>query len=82
MTGVILMGGQEASRQLNRLARERMKQRLLNDILVDLQVCELEGWNKLEYIAELRDMLDTLGVKKCLDIAKANTTTARRQSTA
>lgn len=63
MTGVILMGGQEASRQLNRLARERMKQRLLNDILVDLQVCELEGWNKLEYIAELRDMLDTLGAK-------------------
>lgn len=63
MTGVILMGGQEASRQLNRLARERMKQRLLSDILVDLQVCELEGWNKLEYITELRDMLDTLGAK-------------------
>lgn len=63
MTGVNLIGGQEVSQQLNRLARERMKQRLLNDILVDLQVCELEGWNKLEYIAELRDMLNTLGVK-------------------
>lgn len=63
MTGVNLIGGQEASRQLNRLARERMKQRLLNDILVDLQVCELEGWDKLEYIAELRDMLNTLGAK-------------------
>lgn len=61
--GVNLIGGQEASRQLNRLARERMKQRLLNDILVDLQVCKLEGWNKLEYIAELRDMLNTLGAK-------------------
>ena len=63
MTGVNLIGGQEVSWQLNRLARERMKQRLLNDILVDLQVCELEGWNKLEYIAELRDMLNTLGAK-------------------
>lgn len=63
MTGVNLIGGQEVSRQLNRLARERMKQRLLNDILVDLQVCELDGWNKLEYIAELRDMLNTLGAK-------------------
>lgn len=63
MTGVNLIGGKEASRQLNRLARERMKQRLLNDILVDLQVCELEGWDKLEYIAELRDMLNTLGAK-------------------
>lgn len=63
MIGVILIGGKEASRQLNRLARERMKQRLLNDILVDLQVCELEGWDKLEYIAELRDMLNTLGAK-------------------
>ena len=63
MTGVNLIGGQEVSWQLNRLARERMKQRLLNDILVDLQVCELDGWNKLEYIAELRDMLNTLGAK-------------------
>ncbi len=51
MTGVNLIGGQEASRKLNRLARERMKQRLL------------EGWDKLEYIAELRDMLNTLGAK-------------------
>lgn len=63
MTGVNLIGGQEASQQLNRLARERMKQRLLNDILVDLQVCELEGWDKLEYITELRNMLNTLGAK-------------------
>lgn len=77
MRGINLLGGQEASRQLNRLARERMKQRLLNDILVDLQVCELEGWDKLEYIAELRDMLNTLGAKKCLDTAKASTTAVR-----
>lgn len=63
MTGVNLTGGQEARRKLNRLARERMKQCLLADVLTDLQVCELEGWDKLEYIAELRDMLNTLGVK-------------------
>lgn len=63
MTGVNLIGGPEASKKLNRLARERMKQRLLTDILTDLQVCELEGWDKLEYITELRDMLNTLGAK-------------------
>lgn len=47
----------------NRLAREQMKRRLLADILADMQVCELEGWDKLEYLQELREMLDSLGKK-------------------
>lgn len=38
-----------------------MKHRLLADILADMQVCELEGWDKLEYLNELREMLDGLG---------------------
>lgn len=63
MTGVNLIGGQEASKKLNRLAREQLKKRLLNDILIDFQVCEIEGWDKMEYITELRDMLNALGVK-------------------
>ena len=47
----------------NRLAREQMKRRLLADILADMQVCELEGWDQLEYLNELREMLDSLGRK-------------------
>lgn len=50
----------ETSRVLNRVCRESMKERLLRDILVDLAVCELEGWNKLEYIDELHALLDSL----------------------
>ena len=39
-------------RAFNRLAREKMKLRLLADIRMDLMVCELEGWSKLEYLDE------------------------------
>ncbi|MCQ2363175.1 MAG: hypothetical protein MJ041_02470, partial [Acidaminococcaceae bacterium] len=43
---------------LNRVSLEAMKTRLFQDIMVDMSVCEIEGWNKLEYLRELRDMLD------------------------
>ena len=38
-----------------------MKYRLLADISLDLAVCEIEGWNKLEYLNELKSMIDDLG---------------------
>lgn len=46
MTGVNLIGDETARKQLNQLAREQLKKRLLNDILIDQQVCKLEGWAK------------------------------------
>lgn len=50
-----------ATRQaFNRLAREKMKLRLLADIRMDLMVCELEGWNKLEYLDELLALVQEL----------------------
>lgn len=54
----------EARKALNRLAREKMKYRLLADIRFDLVICELEGWDKTEYLAELKEMIDTLGGEK------------------
>lgn len=51
----------EARKAFNHLAREKMKYRLLADIRVDLIVCEIEGFDKLEYLAELKEMIDTLG---------------------
>lgn len=51
----------ETRKALNRLAREKMKYRLLADIRVDLIVCEIEGWDKLEYLNELKDMINVLG---------------------
>lgn len=38
-----------------------MKYRLLADISLDLVICELEGWDKLEYLSELKSMIDDLG---------------------
>ena len=45
---------------INRLAREQMKLKLLQDIRVDLMICEIEGYDKKQYINELRDMIDTI----------------------
>ena len=50
----------EARRAFNRLAREKMKLRLLADIRMDLMICELEGWDKLEYLDELLALVQEL----------------------
>ena len=54
----IITHNAETSKALNRLCREEMKHRLLADILADLSICELEGYDKREYIQELVDMLN------------------------
>lgn len=60
MSGVKLLGNQkEAAKALNRLAREETKQRLLQDILADMKVCEIEGWDKTEYIKELQELINS-----------------------
>ena len=51
---------QEKADAINRLAREQMKLKLLQDIMVDLMICEIEGYDKKQYINELRDMIDTM----------------------
>ena len=50
----------EARLMLNRVAREQMKERLMRDILADMAVCELEGWNRMEYLDELKTLIDGL----------------------
>lgn len=52
---------------VNDLARQKFKQRLLADILVDLMICEIEGWCKREYIDELRRLITSLGQQACID---------------
>ena len=46
---------------LNDLARHRMIHRLLSDIRIDLEVCEIEGWDKMEYIKTLQKEIGGLG---------------------
>ena len=47
-------------RTVNDLARKKFEQKLLADIRVDLMVCEIEGWNKLEYLEELKSLINGL----------------------
>ena len=58
----------ETAMALNRLAREQMKCRLLQDIRVDLAVCEIEGWSQTEYINEIMTEVKGLAeVKRAFD---------------
>lgn len=43
----------EARLIINKLGREASILRLLADIRIDMMVCELEGWDKTEYIEEI-----------------------------
>lgn len=54
---------QAIAKTVNDLARARLKQKLLADILVDLTICEIEGWPKMDYIKELQNMLNEIGAK-------------------
>jgi len=51
-------------RTVNELARQKFKQKILNDILVDLMICEIEGWCKLEYINEIKQLIDGIARAK------------------
>lgn len=49
------------AKTVNELARAKFQQRLLMDIKVDLMVCEIEGWSKLEYLQQLQALIGGLG---------------------
>lgn len=56
-----LQGLSKAERyQVNMLARHQTIERLQKDILFDIRVCQIEGWNPREYIRMIRDMLEQL----------------------
>ena len=52
---------QEVAKALNDLARHQSITRLEADILYDMQVCDIEGWDKMEYIRMLQDLLNSFG---------------------
>ena len=71
------------ARTVNELARAKFKRQLLNDILVDLTICEIEGWCKREYIAEMKALINGMGQQACIDVvsSKMETTTSRMETT-
>lgn len=44
----------------NYLARKKFEEKLLQDIRVDLMICEIEGWDKMEYIEELKKLINSI----------------------
>lgn len=49
---------------LNRLAREQMKLRLMQDIRMDITVCQQEGIDYKPYLKELKEIIDGFLVVK------------------
>lgn len=56
----IIIKDKQIAKKLNVLARECMKQKLLNDILIDLTICEIEKWDKKEYIKDLKNLINSI----------------------
>lgn len=62
--GVIFEGGEPTRRKAQELARHKMILKLEQDILFDMQVCDIEGWDKMEYINMLKDLINSFGGRK------------------
>lgn len=54
-----IIKNKECARALNTLSREQLKTRLLADIRIDIQVCQIEGWDYMEYLLELKELIDS-----------------------
>jgi len=50
----------DIKKELNQLGREQMKEKLLQDILADMNVCRFEGWDVFEYTKQIIKLLEGL----------------------
>lgn len=50
------------AKTVNDLARLKFKEQILKEIMFDLMVCEIENWDKKEYINELKKMLNSIDI--------------------
>ena len=51
----------QTAKTANELARKKFEEKLLQDIRADLIICEIEGWDKAEYIKELKGLINSIG---------------------
>lgn len=64
MSVILVPDSLETRRKMQELARHQMITKLHADILMDINICDIEGWDKMEYINELRELLNSLGGKQ------------------
>ena len=48
------------AKTVNILARKKFQEHLLKEITFDLMVCEIEGWDKKEYINEFKKLINSI----------------------
>ena len=63
MNGGVIIPDKETAKALNDLARHTAIARILNDIRIDMEICEIEGWSKSEYLNLIRQLLNSIGGK-------------------
>lgn len=51
------------AKSVNDLARLKFKEQILKEIMFDFMVCEIEGWDKMEYLNGLKEMLNGIKTK-------------------
>ena len=61
---VILDEHPDTPKKMQELARHQMILRLYADILTDMQICEVEGWDKMEYIRMLQELINSFTEKE------------------
>ena len=57
-SGLVVDNHPDTPRKLLELARHETITRLYADILADMAVCDIEGWDKMEFIRELQACLN------------------------
>jgi hypothetical protein len=60
----VIIPDRETAKALNDLARHTAIVRILNDIRMDMEICEIEGWSKTEYVGQLKKLLNSIGSEK------------------
>jgi len=68
------------ARAVNELARKKFEEKLLNDIRVDLMICEIEGWPEMEYIRELRKLIAGIASRKQINTGRLTDDEGDRQA--
>lgn len=56
--GVVFDDNQETPRRLQELARHKFVCKMLAEIVADTMICEIEGWDKTEFILLLHAELN------------------------
>lgn len=63
MSGIVLET-KECAKALNDLARHQAILRLEADILMDMRICEIEGWDRTEYIRMIQKLINSFKTKE------------------